>query len=176
MAPVSSSYMGRMVPVARSLRRRPANDPRSGLHPRARAEAKVSPSSLALLPPLLLLLPKATNRAEVEEEEEAATEGTEWTGATNALADPMDDVARPVRARMATAVLGYIIFGSLSLTCLVSARYWYTDGGEKLPGSKNSQVYPQGKLYPRKEKEEKEGKGSEMIKASLLGESTCNYR
>ena len=41
---------------------------------------------------------------------------------------------------------------------------------------KNSQVYPQGKLYPRKEKEEKEGKGSEMIKASLLGESTCNYR
>jgi hypothetical protein len=107
--------MGRMVPVARSLRRRPANDPRSGLHPRARAEAKVSLlPSLAL--PLLLLLPKATNRAEVEEEEEdAATEGTEWAGVTNALADPMDDVARPVRARMATAVLGYIIFGWVSI-------------------------------------------------------------
>ena len=34
------------------------------------------------------------------------------------------------------------------------------DGADSLPASqrKNSQVYPQGKLYPRKEKEEKEGK------------------
>mmetsp|Transcript_21763 Transcript_21763/g.62411 ORF Transcript_21763/g.62411 Transcript_21763/m.62411 type:complete len:354 (+) Transcript_21763:686-1747(+) len=114
MAPVSSSYMGRMVPEARSLRRRPANEPRSGLQPRAMAEAKVSaPSSLPLTAPLLL--PKATNRAEEEEEaaaaaavEEVPMDGTEWAGETNALADPM---ARPVRARMATAVFGYIIFG-----------------------------------------------------------------
>lgn len=137
--PVSSSYMGRMVPVARSLRRRPANDPRSGLHPRARAEAKVSPSSLVLPLPL----PKATNRAEVEEEEEAATEeGTEWAGVTNALADPMDDVARPVRARMATAVLGYIIFGSLfdvrsfvAWMCARPIHYYYS--GSKILSGKN---------------------------------------
>ena len=31
-------------------------------------------------------------------------------------------------------------------------------GMNEVTSCKNSQVYPQGKLYPRKEKEEKEGK------------------
>ena len=44
----------------------------------------------------------------------------------------------------------------------------------KIPKFTRRANFTRGKKKRRKK--EKEGKGSEMIKASLLGESTCHYR
>ena len=45
---------------------------------------------------------------------------------------------------------------------------------QKFPKFTRRANFTRGKKKRRKK--EKEGKGSEMIKASLLGESTCHYR
>ena len=59
-------------------------------------------------------------------------------------------------------------------TALASGRLVTMVGAAKIPKFTRRANFTRGKKKRRKK--EKEGKGSEMIKASLLGESTCNYR
>ena len=66
----------------------------------------------------------------------------------------------------------------LSLMAVFRAHVFFRDNrrreASKIPKFTRRANFTRGKKKRRKK--EKEGKGSEMIKASLLGESTCHYR
>ena len=84
-----------MLPLV--FRLRPVKLPRSGFHPLATADAKVSPSK-----PLPLPFPKAANTCRTDDELELEVSGCTReicvdVGGANALLEPM--VARPAMAK-----------------------------------------------------------------------------